>query len=124
MGKKRVSLYIDEEVWDYVKEEAWRLKMSASALFTKFVKGELSYEGSYSREDLDFVASKCMKAAREDTLDAASEIIEEDIEDMNAKLLEKRKKVAELKKAVKAASEPEVVHRSYPKKSWSKGGKK
>ena len=40
MGKKRVSIYIDEGVWDSIKEEAWRLRTSASALLEQIACGD------------------------------------------------------------------------------------
>ena len=41
--KKRVSVYIDEELWDWTKEKAWEMRISASALFEKLVRGEVAF---------------------------------------------------------------------------------
>jgi hypothetical protein len=41
--KKRVSVYIDEGTWEWVKERAWELRISASALFAKLIAGEIAF---------------------------------------------------------------------------------
>ena len=41
--KKRVSVYIDEELWEWTKEAAWSMRISASALFEKLVRGEVAF---------------------------------------------------------------------------------
>ena len=37
--KKRVSIYIDGDVWDNFKEDAWKRRKSASALIEEILKG-------------------------------------------------------------------------------------
>jgi len=51
MSKKRVSIYIDSELWDSVKEGAWRRRISASALFEKLVRGEIAFGDHVRVED-------------------------------------------------------------------------
>jgi len=44
--KKRVSLYIDSELWDSVKERAWCGRVSASEYISGLLRGDISPSGS------------------------------------------------------------------------------
>ena len=48
MAKKRVSIYIEGDTWDHIKNEAWRLRTSASALLTSIIRGETKLAGTVS----------------------------------------------------------------------------
>ena len=49
MAKKRVSIYIEGDTWDHIKNEAWRLRTSASALLTSIIRGETKLAGVKSK---------------------------------------------------------------------------
>ena len=42
--KKRVSIYIDGDVWDNFKEDAWKRRKSASALIEEILSGLVTEE--------------------------------------------------------------------------------
>ena len=43
--KKRVSIYIDSELWDNVKERAWRGRVSASEYISGLLRDDISPNG-------------------------------------------------------------------------------
>ena len=81
--KKRVSVYIDEGIWGHVKDEAWRLRISASSLFEKLVRGELPYKGHIAIDSDDF---------RGVVLESAKEIAD------NRELMEAQAKIEKIQK--------------------------
>ncbi len=42
--KKRVSIYIDEDAWENLKEHAWRSRTSASAYLEGLICGEVPFQ--------------------------------------------------------------------------------
>ena len=87
--KKRVSIYIDEDVWDNFKEDSWKRRKSASALIEEILRG-----------DLPVIPSEKSGAVvvMRDTVEAVIEDVDLELE--NNKLLEKRKKIADLKESL------------------------
>ena len=77
--KKRVSIYIEEGVWEDLKGRAWEAKKSASSYLEGLITG--------------------LKAPPNDVaiLEKNIEQRDDEIEAANAKLMENRKKIAELK---------------------------
>lgn len=63
--KKRVSVYLDEAIWEKVKDDAWKMRISASALFEKLVKGEAE------------VVDNAVRLAVDDAIAAGTEVVEE-----------------------------------------------
>ena len=102
--KKRVSIYIDDLVWENVKEHAWRQRKSASQFLEDVLDGDtlvapLKESGSV--------------LVKKELIDSV--IDEVDIEAENEKLIEKRKKITELKAGLQ-------FHKPQPKAKW-KGAK-
>lgn len=77
--KKRISIYIDEDVWKDLKDTAWRLHVSASAYLEDLVRKHsgVTISGGYEVPSDDWRSTKESMA-----------VVDLDAE--NAKLLEKR----------------------------------
>ena len=43
--KRRVTIYIEDELWDNVKDRAWRGKVSASEYISELLRGDLAPKG-------------------------------------------------------------------------------
>ena len=109
MGKKRVSIYIDEDVWDYIKEEAWKLRTSASGLLEEIACGD--------RPVVPIKETGLMIAHKE----SVEALVDVDLESENLKLIEKRKKVEQLKSDIaKTNSYQSIQMNPQPKSKWKK----
>ena len=102
--KKRVSIYIDDLVWENVKEHAWKQRKSASQLLEDILDGDALMV------PLKESGSVLVKKALIDSV-----IEEVDLEVENEELIEKRKKIDELKSGLQ-------FHDPQPKAKW-KGAK-
>ena len=83
--KKRVSIYIDSDAWEVLKDEAWKRRKSASAFLEEIITGDLPVVPS-EKTGVALVSRQ-----------AVEEIDDIDIETENKKLLEKREKISNLK---------------------------
>ena len=105
--KKRVSIYIDDVVWENVKEHAWKVRKSASQYLEDILDGDVSV-----------LPTKESGKALVDREDIESII---DIEDENNKLIEKRKKVAALKSSLAENDRHQSIQTNpQPKAKWKK----
>lgn len=89
MGKRRVSIYIDEDFWEHCKEQAYQSRMSASAMIQKVLDGDIV---------IKFPKDHRLVTVEREKVEAVIDDV--DLEAENEKLMEKRKKVAELKNSV------------------------
>jgi hypothetical protein len=54
--KKRVSIYIDVDAWENLKEHAWHNRKSASAYLEDLITGEIPFKSEYElREKVNTV---------------------------------------------------------------------
>ena len=105
--KKRVSIYIDDLVWENVKEHAWKVRKSASQYLEDILDGDVSV-----------IPTK--ESGR--TL-IKREVVEAVIEDEDKKLIEKRKKIADLKSSLTENDRHQSIQMNpQPKAKW-KGAK-
>ena len=128
--KKRVSIYIDDNLWDDIKESAWRDKLSASAwiakrlMFAWQVDESAGYfsdsEGAKALEPNKKINS-AIRGMVNALADEDVDLEAEELRQANERLLKKR---TEIKGAIKTASDlpSQFKMNPQPKAKW-KGAK-
>ena len=126
MAKKRVSIYINEEIWDRIKEDAWKDRVSASFFLEQLVLGERDV---YGKTVFNEVAVAAMIDSK---LEVVEKIKESQITDAEIEMLRRvqdkadmqARKRTEIKGAIKTASDlpSQFKMNPQPKAKW-KGAK-